>query len=94
MMLVKTVKERKSDQEKQEITSGNSEDKSDKGKYSQMNNEVVLSQNPQCDGKNEHSQDNVENSLSESDKDEVLEVHRTSSRTKKIPHTRGEVFLW
>jgi hypothetical protein len=86
--------EGKSDQEKQEITSGNSEDKSDKGKYSQINNEMMLSQYPQCDGENEHSQDNVDNKLSESDKDKVVETRRTSSRTKKIPSTRGEDFLW
>ena len=54
---------------------------------------MVLSQDPQRDDENEHSQDNVDNNQSESDKDKTVETHRTS-RTKKIPSTRGEDFLW
>ena len=60
------------DLKKQEITSGNSEDRSGGEKYSQINNEVVLLQDPQRDDENEHSQDNVDNNQPESDKDKIV----------------------
>jgi hypothetical protein len=86
--------EGKYDHEKQEITSGNSEDKSDEGKYSQINNEVVLWQHLHCDSENEHSKDNTDDNQSESNKDKIVVTCRTSSRTKKIPSTRSEDLLW
>jgi hypothetical protein len=84
--------EEKSDQEKQEITSDKSEDKSDDRKCSQINNEVVVSQDLQRDGETEQSQDNIDNNQSESDKDKIVETSRTSFRIKKIPSTRGKDF--
>ena len=81
-------------QKNQETKSDNDEDKSSGGKYSQTNNEVVLSQDPQHDNEKENSQDNVDNNQSERDKDKIAESLRTSSRTKKIPSTRGDDFLW
>jgi hypothetical protein len=55
---------------------------------------VVLSQDLQCDGENEHSQDDIGDNQPESDIDKIVETRRTSSITKKIPSTRGEDFLW
>ena len=55
---------------------------------------MVLPQDPQRDDENEHSQDNIDNNQPESDKDKIVGTCRTSSRTKKIPSTRGEDFLW
>jgi hypothetical protein len=82
-------------QKNQETKSDNDEVKSSDGKYSQTINEVVISQDPQRDDdENENSQDNVGNNQSESDKDKIVESLRTSSRTKKLPSTRGDDFLW
>ena len=81
-------------QKNQETKSDNDEDKSSDGKYSQTNNEVVLSKDPQRDNEKENLQDNVDNNQSERDKDNIAEYLRTSSRTKKTPSTRGDDFLW
>ena len=82
-------------QKNQETKSHNDEDKSSDGKYSQTNNGVVISRDPQRDDdEKENSQDNVRNNQFESDKDKIVESLRTSSRTKKIPSTRGDDFLW
>ena len=85
--------EGKADQKMQEIISDNSEDRSSGGRYSQINNEV-MSQDPQCDDKKEHPQNKVDNNQPENNKDKTVETLRTSTRTKKIPSTRGEDFLW
>ena len=86
--------EGKADQKMQEIISDNSEDRSSGGRYSQINNEVMLSQDPQCDDEKERPQNKVDNKQPENNKNKTVETLRTSTRTKKIPSTRGEDFLW
>ena len=86
--------EGKADQKMQEIISDNSEDRGSGRRDSQINNEVMLSQDPQCDDEKEHPRNKVDNNQHENNKDKTVETLRTSTRTKKIPSTRGEDFLW
>ena len=85
-------------------TSDNSDDKNDEGRCSQINHKVILSQGLECDGEKkgvdkdktvtfEQTQDITDNTQSDS-VDKIVETHRTSSRNKKTPSTRGDDFLW
>jgi hypothetical protein len=75
-----------------------------KGMYSQINNNVVVSQELECDGDKkgvnkdktmilEQTQDITDNTQSES-LDKIVETCRTSTRNKKTASIRDNDFLW
>jgi hypothetical protein len=96
--------EERFNQDKDETVSDNSDDKNVEGKYSQINNKVVVSQELECGGDKkgvnkdktmilEQTQEITDNTQSES-VDKRVETCRTSTRNKKTPVIRSNNFLW
>jgi len=102
--LIQNYVEERFNQDKDETVSDNSDDKNVEGKYSQINNKVVVSQELECGGRKkgvnkdktmilEQTQDITDNTQSES-VDKIVETRRISTRNKKTPSIRGNDFLW